>query len=556
MPIFNQFALQENHKNLNRMAPYLVMISLIMFMMAILTRDFLIVRVMHLILLAFSLIYLVLFKLIPANKWVIYSYLCLLYLWGIIRLLILPDIIVSHTPLISIIFALSFLVIYDHHESVIFYTIGYIILGIGLSQFENLQYTVLLITYLNIIVLSIIFTFVNRNTRYKLYEQTQELIKKDIQLNKDIVSKDNERLYLTEQIENVVNYGSSIFMNSYESENAFLSDLFNTAFKSSIHASSGAVYIIEDNQIRFIKTLGHNIDQLNKLSASKKAFDLLSEDIIIIHNSHRQIFNNKKVKLLSDLYGSNSLLLKESIAFQLSVKNNYTIGFILDISTLSSSQFDENTIRMMKTFQNLLKIYYLNSDFTLLQSRMKTEIIYSLINFLELHDQYTTGHSINVANHSKSIAIAMNMTSEKIDEIYWAGVLHDIGKLIIPESILNKRGKLSTDEYIQIKNHPLTASKVLSENPELNAISKIIHSHHERIDGKGYPDGLKGTSIPIEARIIAVADAYDAMISDRSYKTSKTVDEALIELKTCSGTQFDSQVVDTFISIINSEKAL
>ena len=96
----------------------------------------------------------------------------------------------------------------------------------------------------------------------------------------------------------------------------------------------------------------------------------------------------------------------------------------------------------------------------------------------------------------------------------------------------------------------------MSENPELNTISKIIHSHHERLDGQGYPDGLKGTSIPIEARIIAVADAYDAMISDRSYKTSKTVDEALIELKLCSGTQFDTQVVDTFISIVNSEKAL
>ena len=524
--------------------------------MAFFTRDFLIVKVMHLILLVFSIIYFILFKFIPANKSVIYSYLSLLYLWGIIRLLILPDIIVSHTPLISIIFALSFLVIYDHHESVIFYTIGYIILGIGLSQFENLQYTVLMVSYLNIIVLSIVFTFVNRNTRYKLYQQTQELIKKDIQLNKDIITKDNERLYLTEQIENVVNYGSSIFMNSYESENAFLSDLFNTAFKSSIHASSGAVYIVEDNQVRFIKTLGHNIDQLNKLSVSKKAFDFPTDDIILIHNSHRQLFHNKKIKLLSELYGSNSLLIKESIAFQLSVKDNYTIGFILDISTLSNSQFDENTIRMMRTFQNLLKIYYLNSDFTLLQSRMKTEIIYSLINFLELHDKYTTGHSINVANHSKSIAIAMNLTSEKIDEIYWAGVLHDIGKLIIPESILNKKGKLSADEYMQIKSHPSIASKVLSENPELNTISKIIHSHHERIDGKGYPDGLTGTSIPEEARIIAIADAYDAMISNRSYKPSKTINEALIELKLCSGTQFDSQIVDIFISIINSEKVL
>jgi len=128
--------------------------------------------------------------------------------------------------------------------------------------------------------------------------------------------------------------------------------------------------------------------------------------------------------------------------------------------------------------------------------------------------------------------------------------LHDIGKIAIDEAILNKPGKLTDEEWETIKRHPEIGFRIISTAPEYSEIARDILSHHERFDGKGYPRGLKGEEIPIRARIVSIADAYDAMISKRTYRDPLSKEDAVNEIKRCSGTQFDPELVKIFVNII------
>lgn len=170
------------------------------------------------------------------------------------------------------------------------------------------------------------------------------------------------------------------------------------------------------------------------------------------------------------------------------------------------------------------------------------DIVLSLTRLLEIHDEYTKDHSQKVAIISKKIATEMGLSEAKILQVYYAGLVHDIGKIIIPKEIINKPGKLSDDEYDIVKKHPSYAYDVLSNSKELYSIANIVLQHHERWDGHGYPNGIKIDNIPMESRIIAVADSYDAMTSDRSYRRAFTKEEAIEEIKRNAGKQFDPDI--------------
>lgn len=182
-----------------------------------------------------------------------------------------------------------------------------------------------------------------------------------------------------------------------------------------------------------------------------------------------------------------------------------------------------------------------------LQLNLLENMIVSLTGLLEIHDQYTKNHSQNVAHLSKKIAEAMKLSKEKVNQIYYAGLVHDIGKTLIGNEIINKNGKLNQNEYEVIKKHPTYAYKALLKSKELNHIANIVLQHHERIDGKGYPLGLEGEDILVESRIISIADAYDAMRSDRPYRKALKDVEIFDELRKNSGKQFDKEIVDMAI---------
>jgi diguanylate cyclase (GGDEF)-like protein/putative nucleotidyltransferase with HDIG domain len=180
-------------------------------------------------------------------------------------------------------------------------------------------------------------------------------------------------------------------------------------------------------------------------------------------------------------------------------------------------------------------------------------IIYALAATVDAKDSYTYGHSRKVSEYAIAIAESLKLSNEKVDSIRSAGLLHDIGKIGIPDYILNKNTYLSSEEGQLIKRHPKIGAEILKHVIDLvSCIPAILH-HHERYDGMGYPSGLTGENIPIEARILSVADAYDAMVSLRPYRKQLSFQEAIDELKNCSGSQFDPVIVDTFVKIMQKK---
>ena len=177
----------------------------------------------------------------------------------------------------------------------------------------------------------------------------------------------------------------------------------------------------------------------------------------------------------------------------------------------------------------------------------------ALVQALEAKDTYTSGHSERVGKLVVAMAEEIKMSEEKIQSLKYAAVLHDVGKIGVSEIILNKEGKLLDSEWEAIRSHPVIGQTIIKGIKFLFDIGLIVRHHHEHYDGMGYPDGIKGIEIPLESRIIAVADTYDAITSDRSYRKGSTHDEAIAELKKVSGSQLDPELVEIFCKVVTSE---
>jgi HD-GYP domain-containing protein (c-di-GMP phosphodiesterase class II) len=177
----------------------------------------------------------------------------------------------------------------------------------------------------------------------------------------------------------------------------------------------------------------------------------------------------------------------------------------------------------------------------------------ALAEAIEARDNYTAGHSRRVTDYSVMIGREMGLSSEELDLLKIGSILHDVGKIGISDCVLRKPAALDSHEYEQIKSHPDIGARILSHVPQLSRVVPGVRHHHERFDGKGYPDGLVGDEIPLLARIIAVADTFDAMTSTRVYRQQLPIPIALAELRRCSGTQFDARIVEIFLRVFSRE---
>ena len=179
--------------------------------------------------------------------------------------------------------------------------------------------------------------------------------------------------------------------------------------------------------------------------------------------------------------------------------------------------------------------------------RTNFDAIMALTEALSAKDPYTRGHSERVSMYALLLSESLGLKAEEIDGIHIGAYLHDVGKIGIPEVVLNKQGKLSPDEYKQIMEHANISGQIVSQIPNLSHIAQMVRYHHERYDGNGYPDGLLADNIPLGSRILSIADAFDAMTSARPYRPIYEPKEALIELKSCCGTQFDPVLCGAFV---------
>jgi len=232
--------------------------------------------------------------------------------------------------------------------------------------------------------------------------------------------------------------------------------------------------------------------------------------------------------------------------------NNSIIGMMVAINRIDKPDFDSTDVKLFNSVANECAVFIENGRLFKDLKELFIGSLKALTSSIDAKDQYTRGHSERVAFISRWIAERLAeeepLKEEQIHKIYLAGLLHDIGKMGVDESILRKKGKLTEEEFEHIRTHSLVGANILSEIKQMRDIVPGILSHHERVDGKGYPNGLVGEQIPLTGKIIGLADCFDAMTSKRVYRNAMTVEETLLEIERGLGSQFDEKVGRAFIN--------
>lgn len=311
------------------------------------------------------------------------------------------------------------------------------------------------------------------------------------------------------------------------------------------------------------------IDFLNLILT--KAFNLIPEAdygrIVINHQDtafflekiyRQELFNFdlENFKMQETAFHSEDILFKsqqlnKKLIINLKLGQQFLGAVILYISAESYKSFSRQSVKIAAILEKIASSYLTAKRYQKLQEKFKQEIILSLSNLLAIHDQYTEGHNHSVAGLSRNLARAAGLDKSEVEKAYWSGMLHDIGKTLIPVSILTKKGPLSEEEFFKIKKHPEWAYRALKDSAELKDIAKYVLHHHEKWDGSGYPDQLVGAEIPLISQIVSIADAWDAMTSNRSYRKALSREEAVNRLKNNRGKQFSPWLTDVFLDNIS-----
>lgn len=266
------------------------------------------------------------------------------------------------------------------------------------------------------------------------------------------------------------------------------------------------------------------------------------EPLVLIDNKENETYHNE-------------LLNRENIgsAIVLPIRIREEIKGVINVTKLKGNlpHFNEADADLMSILAGQAAVALENAQLVEGLNDLFMSTVRTLAKAVDMKSAWTGGHSERVTLHALQIGEQLGLSKENMKNLELAGLLHDIGKIGTNESILDKPDRLSKEEFDMVKKHSSDGCDLLEPIKQLNGISSVVRYHHERYDGKGYPEGLKGAKIPLLARILAVADTYDAMMSDRPYKSGSSIGFIIEEFKRCSGTQFDPEVVVAFLDVVN-----
>ncbi|MFO7819387.1 MAG: HD-GYP domain-containing protein [Halanaerobacter sp.] len=386
------------------------------------------------------------------------------------------------------------------------------------------------------------------------YEQLEAYNQEITAMNEELSEAVKETKELNQRFDKMIDLISNLVLASQKEDNEFLSNLLHAAVATLPEVDTGTVYKYEAGAVKFVDAIGHDLDKLQQLDIPADRFYNNEQDIEIINMEEMEMIDDQFID--RDIFTSFYDVLepvRETIHFDLTINGTKKAGISIDIAADKEKSFSSDSIVLFTTFHNIATSFFKLEEYNNLQNQFTKELISSIVKVLEVYDEYTSGHSENVAEMAEEIAQEMDLSSKQVKDSYWAGMVHDIGKLLVPLEILNKEERLTDEEYETIKNHPQWGYKALRKSETLNHIADYVLFHHERWDGGGYPEGMAEDDIPLVAQILTVADAWDAMTSTRSYRDPLTKEKALQEIKENKGTQFSPQVVDAFLKIINSQ---
>ncbi|MBI5047748.1 MAG: HD domain-containing protein [Deltaproteobacteria bacterium] len=346
---------------------------------------------------------------------------------------------------------------------------------------------------------------------------------------------------------------------------------FNRVIKSSLYmiigtfsASKGAMFQFDHEQKIVHPIASKGIVNINDMTMKLKEETV--EEIISL-KTPIDIKNNDKVALLIGMGKADLEKLKARILIPLVVREDF-LGLIFIGEKFSREAYTKDDIRLLSVIahniavtlhsysllKKLMHKYDENKKLYENLSHIYYDTIHAFATAIDAKDAYTKGHSHRVSAYCAAIASEMTWSHKELEGIRIAGLLHDIGKIAIDKSIINKDNPLTKNEFIELNSHPVIGYEILSRVKfPWTEIAKISRCHHERVDGKGYPDGLKGNKIPCGVKIMTLADSFDAMSTDRPYRPALSASEVLIQLKENCGKQFDKDVLQSFFSIIRKE---
>lgn len=291
---------------------------------------------------------------------------------------------------------------------------------------------------------------------------------------------------------------------------------------------------------------------VNDPASLENFFRILVKETLRLVKAQKVIlsFPRGPISALSDFLKKNN-----EVGFSVSIplvtqENGFTIGF-LTVNKERGKSVTQRELELLKTLAHIAAIKTQNAVFQQVICQGVIETLRVLVNVVEARDVYTRFHSQRVARYALGIAEHMNLPQEDKDVLKIAALLHDIGKLVIPDSILLKPDKLTPEEFEIVKYHPVVGDEILAPLRFFQKERQVVRYHHERWDGSGYPEGLFGESIPLLARIAAVADSFDAMTSERLYRKSMSFEAAFKEIKELANIKYDPAVVNAFEIFLN-----
>jgi hypothetical protein len=370
----------------------------------------------------------------------------------------------------------------------------------------------------------------------KLEELSNELEGK-VKLQTDELKKSKDRLSILYQISRSIS--STLELNN------ILKVILDFSVKIS-GAGRGSIMLLDKKKRIFFTKIPHDKSEknINRITFAEN------------ENTIGWVVKNKKFLYIEDLENDQRFSKIKIISQQ--IKQLLIIPIIIEdkvigVINLENTSLSPDIIDLLKSFSEGAAVAINNASLYQKIQDSYFEIVKALAQAIEAKDPYTHGHSERVMQYTVQIAQKMGLPKKEIDSLRYAAILHDIGKIGVRGMVLNNPNGLSSEEYDEIKKHPLVGENIIKPIELLQSIRPLIRHHHEWYNGKGYPDRLSGENIPLGARILSVTDAYDAMKSDRPYRKALTEETAIQELKRGSGTQFEPKVVEVFLEILETK---
>ncbi len=337
-----------------------------------------------------------------------------------------------------------------------------------------------------------------------------------------------------------LNIGSSLNMDE------IIRNSLSESIRKLFMSSAGVVMLVDKkNALRIKAQYGISDDVINKQVAENSIAGWVyknNRNLFIKDSSKLRFYNAdtdnmylKKIGIVSPIYQKGKVM---GVICVTKSKGEYKRDDLYLLTVLASHI--GGSIEIVNLYEDV-KEDYLNT-------------IYALAAAVDAKDHYTHGHSTTVMKYSTKMAEAMKLPAEEIENIKYAALLHDIGKIGISENIINKPSKLTKEEYAVVKMHPQMGANIISKIESLKKLVPLVVGHHEWVNGSGYPGGLRGDEIPLGARIISIADAYSTMTSNRPYRAAMSIQESIKELEKFAGTQFDAKIVNIFSAILKNEE--